>query len=170
MRHRRMVAPINSIKHFVPRTNLTVTSGSGSSLDIVEGVVAPATSAVSDVIQGAVVKAVHLEFWLWGAGTTGLDTQFTFIVEKVPSGAGAATAAEMLSLGSYDNKKNVLFTTQGVLGAGVDGNQAVPIIRDWLLIPKGKQRIGLSDKITVGFTPTGTSMQFCGMAIFKEYR
>ncbi len=164
-----MAAIINSNKHYVPRTNVSLASGSGLSVDVIDTVVAPAVSNAEDVRQGAVIKAVHLEYWIWGGGTTGQDTQFVMIVEKVPSGAGAATAAEMLNLGSYDNKKNILFSTQGVIGAGVDGSQAIPLIRNWVLIPKGKQRFGLGDKLAVGFTPVGTALQICGMATYKEY-
>ncbi len=169
VRHRRMLAPINTNKHYVHRTNQGVGSGTISVHSIVDGVVAPAVANAQDVRQGAVVKAVHLEYWLWGGGTTGLDSQFNFVVMKLPSGLADPTAAQLNNLGSFENKKNVFFSSQGVLGAGVDGNQAIPVIRDWMLIPKGKQRIGLGDKIIVALTPTGTTMQFCGLTTYKEY-
>ncbi len=164
-----MVAPINSNKHYVARTNVGIAAGAGLSVDVADAVVAPAAANAFDVRQGAVLKAVHLEYWIWNSSTTGVDTQFVLIVEKVPSGAGAATVSEMLNLGAYNNKKNVLFTTQGVLGAGIDGSPALPLIRDWVLIPKGKQRMGLGDKIVVGVTTVGGGLQLCGMALYKEY-
>ncbi len=168
MPHRPMRAVINTIKHYVHRTNIAVASGGLLNEVAAESVVAPATAASNQVKEGSVIKAVHLEYWLWGAGPTGVDTQFVMIVEKVPSAQASVTAAQLLNLGAYPNKKNILFSSQGVLGAGIDGSQAVPIIRDWVLIPKGKQRMGLSDKIVTSFTSVGTSLQICGLSTYKE--
>ncbi len=164
-----MVAPINSVKHYVPRPNVSLASGAGQGNVVVDAVVAPATAAASDVKEGAVVKAVHLEYWLWGGGTTGVDTQFVIVVEKTPSGGTAIGAAQMLNMGAYQNKKNILYQSQGVIGAGVDGSQAIPVIRDWLLIPKGKQRFGFGDRLVVSFTTVGSAIQICGQATYKEY-
>ncbi len=77
------------------------------------------------------------------------------------------TYAQSLNLGAYPNKKNILYTTQGVIG-GRD-TQAIPVMRQWLLIPKGKQRMGLADKVEVTIASTGTAMQRCGIFTFKEY-
>ncbi len=164
-----MVAPINSVKHYVPRANVSLASGAGQGNVVVSAVVAPATTNASDVKEGAIVKATHLEYWLWGGGSTGVDTQFVIVVEKAPSGRSAIGAAEMLNIGAYNNKKNIFFQSQGVIGAGVDGSQAIPVIRDWLLIPKGKQRFGLGDRLVVSFTTVGSAMQICGQATYKEY-
>ncbi len=164
-----MLSPINSIKHYVHRTNIGIGTGTISGNDVVDAVIAPATTLAEEVTQGAVVKAIHLEYWLWGAGTTGLDTQFGFTVEKLPAAAVPMTAAQLQNLGGYPNKKNILFSSQGVLGAGVDGSQAIPVIRDWVLIPKGKQRMGLGDKIVVTIGPVGTTLNACGLATYKEY-
>ncbi len=164
-----MVAPINSVKHYVARPNASVASGSAIANVIVDGALAPATTNTFDVKQGAVVKAVHLEYWLWGGGATGEDTQFVFVVEKAPSGRASIGAAEMLNMQAYENKKNIFYQSQGVIGAGVDGSQAIPVIRDWLLVPKGKQRFGLGDRLVVSMTTVGTAMQICGQATYKEY-
>ncbi len=164
-----MVAPINSVKHYVPRANVSLASGAGQANVVVNSVVAPAQTTAADVKEGAVVKAVHLEYWLWGGGTTGVDTQFVIVVEKAPSARASIGAAEMLNIGAYANKKNIFYQSQGVIGAGVDGSQAIPVIRDWLLIPKGKQRFGFGDRLVVSFTTVGSSIQICGQATFKEY-
>ncbi len=169
MRHKRMLAPINTVKHYVHRTNQGVGTGTVSVHPIVDAVVAPATSNAEDVKQGAIVKAIFVEYWLWNAGSTGVDSQFNFSIMKLPSNIADPTAAELIGLGSYDSKKNVFFTSQGVLGAGVDGQGALPVIRQWMLIPKGKQRMGLGDRIVAAFTPTGATMQFCGFSTYKEY-
>ncbi len=168
VRH-RMLAPINTNKHYVHRANVTVASGTVSTNDVVIAAAAPATSTAASVRTGAIVKAIHFEYWLWNAGATGLDGQFTLIIAKQPSNLGNPTSTDLVNLGSWDNRKNILFSTQGVLGAGIDGSQAIPVIREWLLIPKGKQRMGLGDRIVVYLTPTGQSIQLCGLSTYKEY-
>ncbi len=170
MRHRKITAPINTNKHYVHRTNLIVASGTASAHVAVKGVVAPATATAAEVFEGSIVKAVHLEYWLLGSGATNTDTQFTLVVEKVQNAAASVTAAQIVNLGAYTNKRNILFSTQGVLGPMVDGAGSVPIIRNWVLIPKGKQRIALEDKIVTTMHALGTTINFCGLVIYKEYR
>ncbi len=164
-----MVAPINSIKHYVPKTNSGVASGALVNEFAAHAVVAPATASVDQVIQGAVIKAIHFELWICGDEVTDTTSQFTFVIFKLPGNSTAITVTNLLNLGSYANKKNILYTTQGVLGTTNDGNQSIPIIRDWVLIPKGKQRMGLDDSIQWALTGVG-KLRVCGMITFKEYR
>ncbi len=165
-----MLAPINSNKHYVHNTNAVIASGAVRSSTLVDAVVAPATSNAFDVEEGSLVKAIWVEHWLLGNGAAGTNTQFTLIVEKCPSNIASATAAEMANLGAYTNKKNIMFSSQGVIGSGKDGQSAIPIIRNWLKIPKGKQRMGLSDRIVLTILATGTILQDCGIQTYKEYR
>ncbi len=168
MRHRRMVAPINSVKHYVHQPILSIASGVLASIDVVRSVVAPATSTASQVKEGSNVKAVHLEMWINNQQSTGDDASFTLIVEKAPGNTVDMTVTQSLNLGSYPNKKNVLYVSQGVLAAAVDGAQSVPVIRDWALIPKGKQRMGLDDAIRLHVSAVG-ALKICGIFTYKEY-
>ncbi len=168
-RHRRMVAPIQTIKHYVHLANTVVSSGAIISIVIVDSVVAPATGNAFDVKEGSIVKAVHVEYWLANNGASSQTGQFNFIIEKVPANQASVTAAQILNLGAYTNKKNILFTSQGIQGSAIDGQSALPVVRDWMLIPKGKQRMGLSDRIVVSFAPVGIDFQVCGVTIYKEY-
>ncbi len=168
MRHRRMVAPINSIKHYVHIENASTASAAIRSLVIVDAVSAPAAGAASEVKEGSIVKAIFLEYWVKSEAAANTDTKFQMMYEKVPAGQVSVTFAQMNNLGAYTNKKNVLYFTQGVLG---DTNtDSVPIHRTWFLIPKGKQRMGLGDRIVVSLTATGTAVQNCGFTTFKEYQ
>ncbi len=169
MIHRRMVAIINSIKHYVVRTNSVVATGAIQSNILVDAVVAPATAATFEVIQGAVIKAVFIELWLFGNENAGTTTQFVATVEKLIGGAAAMTNAQALNLGSYPNKKNILYTTQGVVGSFKDGQSSVPVIRGWIKIPKGKQRFGLADQLRLNVAAVG-ALRNCGIFIYKEYR
>ncbi len=167
MRH-RVLPPITTNKHFVPHPQSTITSGTILNKTVVSGVVAPAVANAFDVMQGSVVKAVYVEMWLFSIGVN-IETSFNLTVEKVPASAVQMTFGQSLALGSYLNKKNILYTTQGLVGSRGSGSP-VPVIRAWVKIPKGKQRFGLGDKLLININSVGQSLQICGMIIFKEYQ
>ncbi len=166
---RRLQAPINSVKHYVHTTGQTVATATLASFDLVRAVVAPATANAFNVEEGSIVKAVYIELWIAGFGATTEVSTFTLIVEKEPGNGTAMVIGQALNLGAYPNKKNILYTTQGTLGAVVDGAQAVPIIRNFVLIPKGKQRMGLDDSIRIHIAAVNP-LRICGIATYKEYR
>ncbi len=74
----------------------------------------------------------------------------------------------MNNLMVYPNKKNILFYSQGVIGDLT--TQSIPVVRNWFLIPKGKQRMGLGDKIVETLTATAAVIQNCGFSTYKEYK
>ncbi len=168
-RFRRMLSPINSIKHFVHLARTVIASATILNVVIVHGAVAPGVSTTSEVTEGSVVKAVYVEMWLHSNVTTGGTTSaFNVTVEKRPANAAAMTNVNASNLQSYANKKNILYTTQGVLGP--DAAQAVPILRQWIAIPKGKQRIGFEDDIVININSITGALSACGIFIYKEYR
>ncbi len=169
MRHRRMLAPINSIKHYVQTPNSAVATGTALSVKLVNAVVAPATSNAFDVTQGAVIKAIYIEYWLIGDGSSGIESQFVFMIEKKRDSEPDATQTNMLNLGSYPNKKNILYTTQGIIPPQLDGGMSIPVFKGWVLIPKGKQRFGLEDELNINISSVG-ALRFCGFSTYKEYR
>ncbi len=168
MRHRRMAAPINSIKHYVPQANIAITSGNIVNFLVVDAVVAPAISNAFDVTEGAVIKAVYVEIWLASNAGAASESQFVLTIEKKRDQEADMTNTQALNLGSYPNKKNILYTTQGILGSlAVTGT--VPVVRNWVLIPKGKQRFGSNDQFMINVAAVG-GMQMCGITTYKEYR
>ncbi len=164
-----MKSPINSIKHYVQKTNSAVASGGLVQEFFAVSVVAPAAATTSEVTQGSVIKAIHPEIWICGDDDANVTSQFTFIIEKVAGGQTAATVTNLLNLSAYPNKKNVLYSSQGVLGSQRLGNQSIPVFRDWLKIPKGKQRMGLGDSLQFSLTFIGDG-RVCGTTTYKEYR
>ena len=138
----------------------------GTILDttLVVAVDAPTTSV--QVEQGSIVKAVFVELWiLAGSQQPG---SFTFTIEKLSGGQPQMTFLQGAQLYDYPNKKNILYTTQGVVG---DANtNPTPIFRDWIKIPKGKQRFGLGDKLSWNLQANVEDMTHCGLAIYKEYK
>ncbi len=165
---RRMLAPINSVKHYVQRATANIVSGTRVGVVLSDAVVAPATSTTADVREGAIIKAMYLEFWVKGTGASDAFTQFIGVLEKAPGDQVGVTFTDMTNMSSYDNKKNVLYMTQGVIG-GIGGGQSVPIVRQWFKIPKGKQRQGKGDAIIFSIASIGTTAQHCGFTTYKEY-
>ncbi len=104
-RHRRMLAPIQSIKHYVQFATATVLAGTAVERELVEAVSVAAVGAATDEVEeGSLVKAVFFELWISANGSSGQTTQFNLIIEKVPAGQASATFTQILNLGAYPNK------------------------------------------------------------------
>ncbi len=165
-----MLAPINSNKHYVHQAIIAVASSAIANIVISDSVVAPAAAASNSVEEGSVIKNVWVEMWLIGTGATDNQSSFTMALEKTVANQTAMTFAESVALGAYPNKKNILYVTQGLLGSNVDGQGAVPMMRGWFKIPRGKQRQGFEDKIVLNIAATGNPINACGIFTYKEYR
>ncbi len=167
-----MVATINSIKHYVHFSQATIVAGAIQNNVIVDTVsVSAAGAASTDVEEGAVVKAVYIEFWISNDGDSSATIQFTISIEKLPTGNPLMTTTQSQNLGAYPNKKNILYTTQGIVGSEASG-MPMPIVRAWYLIPKGKQRFGLGDRVVCNITNIAgaTGITRCGISTFKEFK
>ncbi len=151
----------------VQHSTSTVASASVTSLADAKGRAFPSSvNSADDIVQGVVIKAIWIELWLL-ANTTAASS-FVVTFEKSPGGQADPTFTEMSTLDSYTNKKNVLYTTQGLIGGNT--SNPVPVFRDWLKIPKGKQRFGLNDDFKINIAALGaTAIDFCGVTIYKAY-
>ncbi len=163
-----MRAPIHSNKHYVQRSNVAVAGGTALSNDIVDAIAEGTARGTTDqVTEGSVIKACYVELWAKSDASAGTSTQQNTVLEKVLAGATPITFTQILNMSGYPNKKNVLFTSQGNLGDLT--TQAIPIMRSWYKIPKGKQRFGLGDKLVLTVASTGDSIDFCALFVYKEY-
>ncbi len=161
-----MVRPmIHSIKHYVQQSIGSAVPATETDTSIVNAVLIQDQNTVSEVIEGATVKAVYCELWLRSAATAA--SSFVFCICKRPSGTNAPTDAEMAALGTWNNKKNIFFTSQGLVN-DVDST-AMSVYRGWIKIPKGKQRMGLGDVISWHLRAVGQTINFCGFQTYKEY-
>ncbi len=157
---------IHSTKHYVQMSLTSVAAGALGTTVLISGVATPDKNLVSEVEEGATVKAVYIE--LWAIGGSGTITQITTLT-KFPSGQTPFTVSEMAALGAADNKKNILFTSQGIIGNDGIANPT-NIMRGWYKIPKGKARFGLGDTLELQiFAQAAESLVFCGFAVYKEY-
>ncbi len=161
-----MVRPmVHSTKHYVQQSIGTVVVGTNEDVNLANGVAVSAKDTVDEVEEGSTIKAIYVELWIRSAATSAAS--FVFIICKRPSSTNFPSDAEMAALGNWDNKKNILFTSQGLTN-DVDAN-AMNLIRGWIKIPKSKQRMGLGDKLSWHLRTVGQSINFCGFCTYKEY-
>jgi len=159
-----MKAPIHSLKHYVQKTLTTVTAGAVELITLANAVAPDAVNAGNEVVEGAVVKAIFVEMWARGQDTSPGSVLMTLL--KVPDGQ-VPSFADMTDLHSYKNKRNVLYHTQGL--TNVTGDSAIPFIRQWFKIPKGKQRCALGDNLQLVISAQALDTNICGFATYKEY-
>ncbi len=159
-----MLSPSKSIKHYLNIPAGVVSSGAKSETNIVVAIAEGAARSLAvNVEEGCTIKAVFVEMWLSGVTA---DKTANWMIVKRPSGVAGPTFTEMNNMGTYPNKKNILISGQGLMPTG--GN-VVPILRQWIKIPKGKQRFGIADVLSFEIAATGTSVNVCGLVTFKEY-
>ncbi len=161
-----MRAVIKSSKHYVQRSLFTIAAGALNVHDFVAAVNVTNKNASHEVEEGAIIKAAYLEVWLNTNDTTA--GTYIVIVEKRASGGPDPTTANMALLNDYPNKKNVLYTTQGINNPNT--STAIPALKFWVKIPKGKQRFGLGDVLSCTIMAQTGTLKGCGFEIYKEYQ
>ncbi len=161
-----MKAIINSEKRIFQLTLTSLLTGVAVNIDLIKVVQDIGTGVdAREVLPGTVIKAVYVELWYLGAAQQ--PTTMTTCIIKLPGDAPGPDADDLGSLNSYNNKKNILETHQGIVG---DANaNPIPAFRGWIKIPKGKQRFGLGDKLIVSNKSITEDTELCGVVIFKAY-
>jgi len=162
-----MVRPmVHSTKHYVQVSLQTVTASTIDTTDIVNAVSIDLVNTVSEVAEGSSIKAVWMEMWIRTQSTS--PGSFVAILYKNQGGGSNVTTTEIAALGAYDNKKNVLYTTQGLTND--QDADAVAIYKGWIKIPKSKQRFGLGDKLQFSIFAQGAlDLTQCGFFTYKSY-
>ncbi len=162
-----MVRPmVHSTKHYVQTSITEVGAGAVGNVNLVLGVDVADKNTAAEVEEGASVKAIYIERWIRG-GTSSLLANGVTIVYKKNGDQSNPSASDMAALQDWDNKKNVLYTTQGLFNSETE--QATVILRNWIKIPKGKQRFGLGDALNISTFASGVAVDVCGFATYKEY-
>ncbi len=155
---------INSNKHYVQNNLEAIAAGINKNVLLMQAVEAPLANTAAEVRAGAVVKAVYCEYWIKDDSNVQGNVLLT-LVKTVD--LQSPTATDMTALHAYQNKKNVLYHTQGLTNN--DTADAIPFIRQWFKIPKGKQRFGLGDSLFICITAQTSGQVFCGFSTYKEY-
>ncbi len=161
-----MKPSIHSTKHIVQYPLDAVATGINKVILLAQGVVRTTANAAKEVQEGNSIKAVFIELWL--QNSSNLGEQIVTVCKDTNNELGP-TFAEMAALHSYVNKKNILFTHQGLTTNDGVGNPMTPL-RHWVKIPKGKQRFGLGDTLVLTIANvSANNLNVCGMTIYKEY-
>ncbi len=156
---------IHSTKHYVQQSRSEVGTVAIAVIDIAKSVESTVANAVDEVPEGTSIRAVFVEMWLLDSAN---DGSFIVSLEKRPGGIPGMSFTASNALGTYNNKRNLLYVTQGLSPNNGVGNP-VPIIRQWFKIPKGKQRMGLEEKLVLNITNNGLNdLEFCGFFTYKE--
>ncbi len=134
-----------------------------SSVLIAQALAAPATA--TQVREGAIIKAVYVEMWI---RSTELSPG-TVLVSLIKTGDNQVPVfADIVALHNYQNKKNVFYHTQGLTNE--NSADAIPFIRGWYKIPKGKQRFGKGDLLQLAIaSQAAIDNVICGFMVYKEY-
>jgi len=155
---------IHSKKHIVQYPQDTIPMGTVRATELVKAEVG-AGAVASEIEIGSLVKAIYIEVWVNGDGAQ-FGSQI-LIVEKTNQSSPSATFSDLANLYAYANRAQVLFTTEGLVG---DSNSnPIPLIRQWIKIPKGKQRFAQGDRLILTVSSQADDLQICGMSIYKEY-
>lgn len=162
-----MVRPmVHSTKHIVQTSITTDTLGTVNTTSLVNAVAVGAKTVPAEIEEGNSVKAIFIEYWIKSSSTNGLASGQWCVFKRVGDSTDPSTT-DMAALDDWDNKKNILKMGMGLYNDS--GADATPIIREWIKIPKSKQRMGLGDKIRISFFNPAVSTNRCGFATYKEY-
>ncbi len=162
-----MVRPmVHSTKHYVQTGINQIATGVRESIRVVTAVESSVANAANEVREGSSVKAIYIEMWLQNQGNLG---EFILTVSKDPENGAGPSFAEHANLFAFTNKKNILYTTQGLTpNDAISG--PIPVLRQWIKIPKSKQRFGLGDGINIVISNVSSNdLNRCGFNTFKEY-
>ncbi len=157
---------IHSVKHYVQFPIDQITTGLLQSIQLISSVESTIANSAFEIEEGTLVKAVFVELWLHN--TSNLGEEIVTITKDTNFGTGP-TFAEHATLFTYSNKKNILFTHQGLSSNDGVGNPVrVPV--GWVKIPKSKQRFGLGDTLQLNISNVSANdLNRCGFATYKEY-
>jgi len=160
-------AQVHSTTHYVQLPINQIATGLRETNTIVFAVDKQAVNLSTEVEEGSSIKAVYFEMWLQNESNLG---EFIATISKQTDQGVGPTFVQMATLFTYTNKKNILWTSQGLTSNdGISG--PVNIIRGWVKIPKSKQRFGLGDVLTLNISNVSANdLVRCGIAIYKEYR
>lgn len=159
-------AVVHSVKHYVQISRSTVSTVSVNNEQLAKAVTVANVDLLDEIVEGTIVKAIYIELWVIDSGNAGSGI---VTLSKVPIENTGPTFGQMNALGVYSNKKNILFTSQGLFPNDGIANPRV-VMRGWYKIPKSKQRFGLGDALILSIANNSAQdLFYCGFATYKEY-
>ncbi len=163
--------PINSQKHENTWSFLVQNASTVQTIVVVKGVQRSGitTNTPEEVQIGAKVTSVYFEFNLNGVDNSGSAQIFHWMIIKNPNNT---ISGEDPALYNQNIKSKILKRGMEMLPEiPLDSGGTVQTKRIFVLkIPRGLQRFGDNDRIELVYKSTSaSSINFCGITIFKEY-
>ncbi len=157
---------VHSVKHYIQYPIDQIATGTIQNILLVRGVESTVANLATEVAEGTIIKALQVQLLLQNQGNLG---EFIVILEKVIAGLTGPTFAQAGALFTYQNKKNILFVSQGLTSNDGVGNPQ-QIMNEWFKVPKGKQRMGLGDGFMLSIVNVSAGdLNRCGKTVYKEY-
>ncbi len=155
---------VHTEKHILQRSVTAIALGAVDDIVLASCVSVPASGSAIDVREGCTISAIYCEYWVQTDDTGIGNTVLT--LQKLSGAQPIMTATEAASLNAYDNKKNILYTSIGL----ISNNVTFPtnIVKGWFKIPKSKQRFSLGDRLIIDIFAQTNGLNYCGFAIYKE--
>ncbi len=162
-----MVRPmVHSTKHYVQTSIATIVAGAKLDITLVSAVAVLSKNLANEVEEGSSVKACFNEYWIRAGEVTA--GSFVAVLYKLPGHATVFSLAELAALGTAENKKNILWSSQGLVND--QDADALSLMRGWYKIPKSKQRFGFGDQLILSvFAQGAIDLHICGLTTYKEY-
>ncbi len=162
-RFRRDLRPINSVKNIVDGTFLTVAAATVTTVQLATAVNTYA-GGVADVPIGAKVSSIYLFLQIQQQA---VNSNVDWYIFKNPGNTIAAPAVPGATGGS-PMRKWILHEEKGIPGPVNNGSPPLTF-RGVIRIPKGKQRWGEDDRLTIRMRGAA-AYDACVKCIYKFYQ
>ncbi len=154
-------------KHIIQLSPTTVASGAIAITTLCRGVAVVDKNVSLEVEVGSRVSAIYVELWVT-TDDDAIQGSVVASIEKLVATTTGQTFSQSAALFNYANKKNIFVIHQGLINKQL--GVAMPVFREWIKIPKSKQRMGLDDHIVLNVTGLTNGVSFCGTIIYKEQK
>ncbi len=159
--------PVTSLKHEINWTELGVNMSGNQSQDIISAVESPVTPSEVDI--GSIVNSIFFETNLNGVDNSGSVQVFHWLIVKNAAGLIAPIASAY----NADTKKFVIKRGMEMLpqipigSGGTIQTKRIFVVK----LPRGMRRFDDGDKLQIKYISTSSSsVNFCGIAIYKEFK
>ncbi len=163
--------PINSQKHENTWSFLIHNASSSQIIVMIKGVERGSigTTTPEEVQIGAKVSSIYVEFNLNGVDNSGSAQVFHWLIMKNPNNqiSGVDPALYNRTTKSKVLKRGMEMLPEIPIGSGgTVQTKRIFVVK----IPRGMQRFGDNDRLEFHYKSTSaSSINFCGITIFKEY-
>ncbi len=171
VRHfRSSLRPIHRIKHVIDAEG-TVDDTPIVTIPLIDASDTPSLASVTEVETGSRVNGIYLHIEVSHTSGTGRPNIY-MIVYKNPGTAYGATTFDPKAMGGNDLKRFVIHQEMILMSGDAGNGLPRPIFNGVIVIPKGYQRFGPDDRLSVNLVTgnVGVNADWCLQAHYKEFR